>query len=412
MAEGREIFIIAGELSGDLIASMLIRELRRLDPDLGITGLGGERMEAAGATIRTNLVRDLAIIGFAEVVAKYPKIRRIFLDTVEYLREHKPAVLVLVDYPGFNLRIAEQAHAMGIKVFYYVCPQVWAWHKSRIKKIREFVDKAIVILPFEESFLRQGGVDAEFVGTPWLDLMKLTMTREEVMAHFGLDPAKKLIGLLPGSRKGEITKLLPVMLEAAEKIQAVMPEVQFVIPRAPTVKPELFDHLLTMAQIKVTFVDAYRYNVRAALDLAIVASGTATLETGLLGTPMVIIYKVAQLSWLIGKAIVKIPYIGLVNIVAGDMVVPELLQDQCTPQNIADRSLQILRDPRESERVKYQLAKVREKMGEKGTSRRVAQRVLALVHGRPLESIVAGSPVAEDTSPSIGGTPPTPIPEA
>lgn len=382
MSSGREIFIIAGELSGDLIASMLIKELLRQDASLRITGLGGERMEEAGATIRTNLVRDLAIIGFAEVVAKYPRIRKIFYDTVDYLREHRPAVLVLVDYPGFNLRIAEQAHQLGIKVVYYVCPQVWAWHKSRIKKIREFVDKAYVILPFEESFLRQGGVDAEFVGTPWLDLMKLTMDRAQVIEHFGLDPGKKLIGLLPGSRKKEISSLLPVMLEAAEKIQAADPDVQFVIPRAPTVKIELFEHFLTMAQVKVHIVDAYRYNVRAALDLAIVASGTATLETGLLGTPMVIIYKVAYLSWLIGKAIVKIPYIGLVNIVAGDMVVPELLQDQCTPQNIADRCLQILNDPKENERVRYQLSKVKDKMGEPGTSRRVAERVLRLLESQ------------------------------
>lgn len=161
---GREIFISAGELSGDLIGSLLITELLKLDPTLKITGLGGERMEAAGATIRHNMVRDLAIIGFAEAIAKYPKIRGVFKDTVKYLREHRPAVLVLIDYPGFNLgMLAEQAHKLGIKVVYYVCPQVWAWHKSRINKIRKFVDKALVILPFEEAYLKNGGIDAEFV---------------------------------------------------------------------------------------------------------------------------------------------------------------------------------------------------------------------------------------------------------
>lgn len=386
----REIFIIAGELSGDLIGSMLIKQLHRIDPELKITGLGGERMEQAGATIRTNLVKDLAIIGFAEVVAKYPKIRRVFYDTVDYLRENKPEALVLIDYPGFNLRIAEQAHNMGIKVAYYVCPQVWAWHRSRIHKIRKFVDKALVILPFEESFLREGGVNAQFVGTPWLDNMILTMNREQVVEHFGLDPDKRIIGLLPGSRRREVESLLPVMLEAAEKIQAADPNVQFVIPRATTVKPELVDHLLTMAQAPVKVVDAFRYNVRAAMDLAIVASGTATLETGLLGTPMVIIYKVAYLSWLIGKSLVKIPYIGLINIVAGDMVVPELIQEQCTPQNIADRCLKILGDPREIERVKYQLSKVKEKMGGRGASRRAAEEIMALVNAPP-----AGAPVAD-----------------
>lgn len=384
MPESREIFIVAGELSGDLIGSMLIKQLLKFDPALKITGLGGERMEQSGARILTNLVRDLAIIGFTEVITKYPKIRRVFYNTVDYLREHRPDVIVLIDYPGFNLRLAEQAHKLGIKVVYYVCPQVWAWHRSRINKIRKFVDKALVILPFEESFLREGGVDAQFVGTPWLDMMIVTMSRDEVFSHFGLDPGKRLIGLLPGSRKREVESLLPVMLEAAEKIQAQMPDVQFVIPRASTVKPEIFDHLITMAQVPVKVIDAFRYNMRSAMDLAIVASGTATLETGLLGTPMLIIYKVAYISWLIGKNLVKIPYIGLINIVAGDMVVPELLQEQCTPQNIADRCLKILGDPRETERIKYQLGKVKEKMGGRGASRRVAEIILEMANQQPV----------------------------
>lgn len=376
----REVFIIAGELSGDIIASMLIKQLLRQDPTLKITGLGGERMEAAGATIHKNLVKDLAIIGFTAVVVNYRKIRRVFLDTVDYLREHRPDIVVLIDYPGFNLRMAEQAHKLGIKVVYYVCPQVWAWHQSRIHKIRKFVDKALVILPFEESFLREGGVNARFVGTPWLDMMIITQNRQEVFDHFGLDPSKRLIGLLPGSRKREVESLLPVMLEAAEKIAAAVPDVQFVLPRATTVKPEHIAHLLTMSQVPVKVVDAFRYNVRAAMDMAIVASGTATLETGLLGSPMVIIYKLPWLNWVIGKNLVKLPYIGLINIVAGDLVVPELIQEQCTPQNIADRSLKFLSDPREIERVKYQLVKVKEKMGGRGASKRAAEEIMAVMN--------------------------------
>jgi lipid-A-disaccharide synthase len=381
MPPSREAFVIAGEFSGDLIASMLIKRLRQLDPSLRVTGLGGQRMAEAGATLLHNIVQDLAIIGFAEVITKFPKIRRVFKDAVAYLEEHRPDVVILIDYPGFNLRMAEQAKRLGLKVVYYVCPQVWAWHRSRVKKIREFVDKALVILPFEESFLRAEGIDATFVGSPWLDAMILTMDRAKVVEHFGLDPGKKIIGLLPGSRRREVETLLPVMLETAEKIQAEHPGVQFVLPRASTVKPEIVDHLLTMAQVQVKVIDAFRYNMRAAMDLAIVASGTATLETGLLGTPMIIIYKVAWLSWLIGKNLVKIPYIGLINIVAGDMVVPELLQEQCTPQNIADRCLTILRDGRERERILYQLGKVKEKMGGKGASMRVAKAVMDLIGG-------------------------------
>jgi lipid-A-disaccharide synthase len=375
-----EIFMVAGELSGDLIASMLIKRLLAQQPDLKITALGGERMEQAGAHILKNIVRDLAIIGFAEVFTKFHKIQAVFRQAVAYLKEHRPAVVVVIDYPGFNLRLAEQAHKLGIKVVYYVCPQVWAWHRSRITKIAKYVDKACVILPFEEAFLKQGGVNAEFVGSPWMDLMKLTMGRDEVFDHFGLNKEQKLIGLLPGSRKGEVEKLLPTMLEAAEKIHAAMPNTQFVIPRASTVKPEIIDHLLTMAQVQVKVVDAFRYNVRSAMDFAIVASGTATLETGLLGCPMVIIYRAHYLSWLIGKSLVKIPYIGLINIVAGDMVVPELLQEQCTPENIAEHVLRILGDPREVERVKYQLEKIKEKMGGAGASEKVATIVLDLAN--------------------------------
>lgn len=387
-AQGPEVFISAGELSGDQIASFLVRELRKLSPELRFTGLGGDQMLKAGVDVRVNLVKDLAIIGFTEVIAKYPKIRRVFYDTVDYLKKNRPSVLVLIDYPGFNLRLAEEAHKLGVKVIYYVCPQVWAWHRSRVKKIRQYVDKALVILPFEESFMRSNGVEAEFVGTPWLDVMILTMNRDQVFDHFGFDKDKRLVGLLPGSRRKEVEALLPIMLEAAEKIQAERDDVQFVIPRATTVKAELIDHLMTMAQVEVKVVDAFRYNVRSAMDLAIVASGTATLETGLLGCPMAIIYKVHYLSWLIGKQIVKIPYIGLINLVAGDMVVPEFVQDQCTPENIANHCLKMLSDPTEFEKIRFQLDRVKEKMGGPGASKRAAKRVYEQIYGHivPVDS--------------------------
>lgn len=393
-SEPRSIFIIAGELSGDMIASLLIRELRALDPEIQVTGLGGERMQAAGAEILVNMVRDLAIIGFGEVVWKYPKIRGVFYRTLRWIEHNRPDVVVLIDYPGFNVRIAERIHAMGVKVVYYATPQTWAWHRSRNQKLARDVDKALPILPFEESFLRQDGVNAEFVGTWLLDNIQLTMDKRQVCEHFGLDPDKRLIGLLPGSRRREVESLLPVMLEAAEKIRAELPDTQFVLPRASTVRAELIEHLLTLAQVDVTVVDAYRYNVRAAMDLAIVASGTATLETGLLGTPMIIVYKVALLSWLIGKHVARVPYIGLINLVAGDMVVPELIQDKCTPQNIADRALLVLQDEREREKMEYQLGKVRQKMGGPGASARVARIVLDMADHARAEA--AGQPAPED----------------
>lgn len=376
-----EVFIVAGEPSGDLIGSLLVRNLLELRPDLKITCIGGDQMAEAGAEVRVNIVRDLAIIGFAEVVAKFPQIRRLFYDTVAYLRENRPRVLVLIDYPGFNLRLAKKAHELGIKVVYYVIPQVWAWHRSRVHNIRRYVDLCLVIFPFEKDFLEGYGARAEHVGHPLQDIIKITMTREEVCRHFDIDPARRLIGLLPGSRSKEIDALLPIMLEAGEKIREAVPNLQFVLPRASSVELSQIEGHLARASLDVKVVDSFRYNVRKAMDFALVASGTATLETGLLGCPMVILYRVSYPSWFIAKMLIKIPYAGLVNIVADDMVVPELLQDKCTAENVSEHCIRILCDGDEVTRIRYQLDRVREKLGGPGASRRAAEHVLAACDG-------------------------------
>lgn len=368
-------FVIAGEPSGDMIGSLLIAELLRINPDARVSAIGGDQMQRVGADVRFNIVRDLAIIGVTEVVLKYPQIRRLFNETKHFLRTERPDVLVVIDYPGFNLRIAEFARNLGIKVVYYVIPQIWAWHRSRVKKIRKFVNRAVPILPFEEDFLRNEGVEAQYVGHPLLDIMKLTMNREEVFDHFGLDPAKKLITLLPGSRRKEVESLLPDMLDAAGLIAREEPAVQFVLPMAASLDREFVDGLLQRSPVEVKVVDAFRYNVRAAADFAIVTSGTATLETGLLGVPQVIVYRVAPITWHLGRLVVDVPFLGLINLVAGERIADELLQDECTPQNIAERALAVLRDPAEIARTKEKLAKVREKLGGGGASRRVAEVV-------------------------------------
>lgn len=387
MSDPKEIFIVAGEPSGDLIGSLLIRQLLKQQPDLKITGIGGEKMAEAGAEIQFNIVRDLAIIGFSEVITKFPKIRRLFYGVLKYLRDHRPEAIVLIDYPGFNLRLARKAHEMGIKVVYYVIPQVWAWHRSRVHKLREYVDRSLVILPFEEKFLQNYGADVNYVGHPLLDIMILTMDRDEVFRRFGFDTSKKLIGLLPGSRRREVDSLLPIMLEAAEKIQAGDPEVQFVIPKASTIRAAQVDRYLDAAHVDVSVVDSYRYNVRAAMDFALVASGTATLETGLLLCPMLIAYRMSYASFLIAKSLAHTPYVGLINIVADDKVVPELLQDQCTAQNLADACLGILSDEAEIEKIKYQLNRVKEKLGGAGASRRAAEIILEICAMGPREPV-------------------------
>lgn len=383
MSEAKEIFIVAGEHSGDLIGEMLVKELRSLDSGLRITGLGGERMQNAGAEILLNLVRDLAIIGVAEVIIKFPKIYRAFHRTLDYLRRHRPAVVVLIDYPGFNLRLAKRVRKLGIPVVYYVTPQVWAWHRSRLRRMSRCIDMAMVILPFEEKLLRDAGIPVRFVGTPWLDLMVLTMNRSEVFAHFGFDGEKKLIGILPGSRSREVATHLPLMLEAAEKIQAVREDVQFVIVRASSVDPGLIERLVADSKIRVKVIDTYRYNVRSSMDFAIVVSGTATLETGLLLCPMVILYKMNALTWYIGRKMISIPDVGLINVVAGKRIVPELIGQHCTAANIARDTLRILENPGEMEQVISSLTRVKEEMGGPGASKRAATMIHSIAAKAP-----------------------------
>ncbi|MEQ1839132.1 MAG: lipid-A-disaccharide synthase [Verrucomicrobiales bacterium] len=379
MSESKEIFIVAGEHSGDLIGEMLVKELLALDSQLKITGLGGERMESAGAKILLNLVRDLAIIGVAEVILKFPSIYRAFYGTLDYLRKNRPAAVVFIDYPGFNLRLAKRVRKLGIPVVYYVTPQVWAWHRSRLGRMSRCIDMALVILPFEEKLLRDAGIPVRFVGTPWLDLMVLTMNRSEVFAHFGLDGEKKLIGILPGSRSREVATHLPLMLEAAERIQAERNDVQFVIVRASSVDADLIQRLVEDSNIQVKVVDTYRYNVRSAMDFAIVVSGTATLETGLLLCPMIILYKMNALTWYIGRKMIEIPDVGLINVVAGKRIVPELIGQHCTTANIAGETLRLLGNQEEMEEVRSQLLKVQEDMGGPGASKRAAGMIHSIV---------------------------------
>lgn len=378
MTRQPHIFILAGEPSGDMIGALLVKELKRVCPESRVAGIGGDRMIEEGADVQFNIVRDLAIIGVTEPIRKYPQIRRLFQDTYRYFREQKPDVLVLIDYPGFNLRVAKQAHQQGIKVVYYVIPQIWAWHKSRVKTLRECVDRALPILPFEKPFLEAEGVSAEFPGHPLMDIMKVTMTRDEVFKHFGFDPERKLIGLLPGSRKKEVNALLPVMLGAAERIAEAVPGTQFFLPKAPTLDVELIEGHLAGAKVEVKVLDSFRYNIRAAADFALVASGTATLETGILGCPMAILYRVSALTYFIGKRVVNVPFLGLVNLVAEEQLAPEFLQSECTPENVATHVIEMLSDDKALAETRQKLGRVREKLGGPGASRRVAEVVCEL----------------------------------
>jgi len=377
----KDLFIIAGENSGDLHGSNLVRELLKLDPQLKITGIGGGQMRQAGVNLLANIVDRLAIIGLTGVVKNAERIIRIYFKVIRYMDEVKPAAVILIDYPGFNFKVMRAAKKRGIPVVYYIMPQVWAWHQSRINTLREMTTRMLVVFPFEKKLCESSGMkQVRYVGHPLLDVMNLTMTKKEIFERFGFDPNKKLIGLLPGSRKPEIDRLLPSMVTAAETIKEALPDVQFALPRASTIKPELIRYYLSTSDVEIKVVGAFRYNVRSAMDFALVKSGTSTLETAILNCPMVIIYKVSFLAWLIGKSVVKLPYIGLVNIIAGEMIVPELLQNEATPLNIAEKTIELLRDQKQLENIKYSLNRVKEKLGGPGASLRAAKQVMEVIN--------------------------------
>jgi len=377
----KDVFIIAGENSGDLHGSNLVRELLRLDPSLRISGIGGSQMRQAGVNLLANIVDRLAIIGFTGVIKNAERLFRLYRKVIHFLDEVRPAAVILIDYPGFNFKVMRAAKKRNIPVVYYIMPQVWAWHRSRIYTLKELTERLLVVFPFEKKLCESVNIkQVRYVGHPLLDVMNLTMTKEEVFAKFNFDPKKKLIGLLPGSRKPEIDRLLPAMLGAAERIQKTLPDVQFALPRASTIKPELIQYYLSTANVEVNMVDAFRYNVRSAMDFALVKSGTSTLETAILGCPMVVVYKVSFVAWIIGKSVVKLPYIGLVNIIAGEMLVPELLQNEATPMNIAEKTIEMLRDEKRLEGVRYALHKITERLGGPGASQRAAENVLEVIN--------------------------------
>jgi lipid-A-disaccharide synthase len=387
---GPRILMVAGENSGDNHAAELAKALLKRLPDAQLYGLGGERMARAGVAPLTNIAQNLAIIGLWGVIRHYGVLRGLLRSAYEALERDRPDAVILIDYPGFNQRVAERASELGIPVVYYVCPQFWAWNGRRKWKLARIVDLMMVIFRFEEGLCRSVGINARHVGHPLLDTLRVTKTREQVCRENGLDPNRKIIGLLPGSRKSEVSRLLPPMLEGAERMMESEPGAQFVLIQADTIPDALIDERLRGCRAPVSIIRRDRVNVRAAMDFAWVASGTATLETAVLGTPHIIIYSTNFLTWVIGQRLVQTPYIGLVNIVAEDRVVPELLQDQATGQNIHDTTLAHFNDPQKMEEVRRGLDRVRRVMGKQGAAKRAAalvDRFLQELETKPKERV-------------------------
>ena len=329
-----KVMIVAGEASGDLHGSYLVRAMKEMAPSLSFYGIGGGKMRQAGVTLLADAA-DLAVMGLVEVFSRLKFILGLMGSLKRTMETDRPDLLILIDYPGFNLSLAKAAKKKGIKVFYYISPKVWAWRKGRIKTIRRVVDQMALILPFEEELYRKSGVRATFVGHPLLDEIKVKKTVEEIRTDLNLMPGKITVALLPGSREGEVRRLLPEMAKAARILENRFPSIQFVLPVAHTLPPDLISGILAQSDISVRLVTGMTYEALAISDVAIVASGTATLETALLVKPMVIVYKVSPLTYFFGKMIVRIKHMGLANIIAGRTIIPELMQKDFTPERVA-----------------------------------------------------------------------------
>ena len=378
MDRQRTVMIVAGEASGDLHGASLVHEMKALDASLIFCGVGGKRLEAEGVRLVARS-SDMAVVGLTEVFSRLRHILGVFFRLRRMLREEKPHLLILIDYPDFNLPLASAAKRAGVKVFYYISPQVWAWRKNRIHRIRRVVDRMAVILPFEKAVYAEMGVEVDFVGHPLLDSVKRMRTREEALAAFGLRDSWPIVALLPGSREKEVTSLLPEMLGAAAILGRDFQESQFVLPLADTVDAGLVEKITRGYPVAVRVLPGQMYDAVGISDAAMVASGTATLETALLETPMVIAYRISPLTAAVGKRVVRVEHIGLVNIIAGKTVVPERVQDDATAEKLATEVKAILCDRARYDAIRKDLSGVREKLGEPGASRRAAAIALGLM---------------------------------
>ena len=372
-----KIMVLAGEPSGDIHGSHLCRELRDLYPGVNIFGMGGEEMEKSGVELVQRIGRT-GVVGFWEVFKDIGRYRKIFKRLVAIMEERSPDAVILIDYPGFNIRFARRAHNQGIKVIYYISPQLWAWGRWRVKKIRRSVDKMVVIFPFEKDFYANYGVDAVFVGHPLVGNLNLSLGKEECRRRLGIE-GSPVIGLLPGSRKSEVEKILPVLLKTAGILREHLSEAVLLLPVAsPALRP-LVEEIVRLSPVEINLLEERGQEILAASDLLILASGTVTLEAAVFATPMIIVYRLNFFSWISARLLVTLPYIGLVNIVAGKKIVPEFIQYQARPARIARVALKILGRPEIREEMIRELALASEKLGKPGAGRRAAREILQII---------------------------------
>ena len=378
-ASKKQIMIVAGEASGDLHGGNLVQAIHRIDPEIRFYGVGGRKLRVAGVELTADAA-EMAVVGLTEVVSKLGFILKVMSQLKASLKKDRPDLLILIDYPDFNLPLARAAKKYGVKVFYYISPQVWAWRRGRIGKIKKIVDRMAVILPFEADLYKEAGVDATFVGHPLLDVVRTKYPRKDALVRFDLAEGVTTVGILPGSRQSEVTRLLPVMLRAAEIIKEKIKPVQFVLPLADTLDFASVSQIIAEYPVAVRLIPDEVYDVIACTDIAMVASGTATLETALMETPMIIIYKVSALSYYIGRMVIDVDHVGLVNIIAGKEIVPELIQFEASPEKIAAAVIDILTTKGRKEDIRAELKKIRGMLGSHGAAERVARLAYDMIN--------------------------------
>ena len=372
------IMLSAGEASGDLHGAVLCRALRELEPGVRLVGMGGAHMAAAGMEVIVDPTGQAAV-GTSEALGRIPALYRAYRALVKRLRLERPGALVLIDFPEFNLRLARRARRAGVPVVYFIPPQLWAWRRGRVRQMARRVSRVLAVFPFEPALYEQARVPVEFVGHPLLDVLPLDLTRDEARRRLGADPGHSLIGLLPGSRREEVERLLPPMLEAAGRLAADDGRRRFVLGLAPTVPREQVQaHLLRAAGgPAVDLVSGRTYEVMAAADALLIGSGTATLEAALLGAPMVVCYRVSRTTEIIARLLARVQWIGLPNLVSGRAVVPELIQKDVTGARLAAEASRLLDNPVIATAQRAAFKELRARLGEPGVGWRAARAVLA-----------------------------------
>lgn len=371
----QSILIVAGEPSGDNLGGLFASELKLLRPDLELFGLGGDRMDMSGVEIRYH-INQLSFLGFWEVLKHIPFIKRVQDDLLTQISKRRPALAVLIDYPGFNLGLAGKLKSLHVPVMYYVSPQVWAWGRGRIGKIRNCVDKMVVVFQFEKEMYEKEGVAVEWYGHPLLDIVEPRYDRKSLLKAVGLSPDSRYIALFPGSRRQEVEKILPVMREALGRSSGPETDLRGIVGCTPGIDDSLYRRI---GGDDLRYVRGLTYDLMRHAGLNLVASGTATLECAIVNSPLFILYKTSPLTYLVARRLINIPYIGLVNVVAGRKIVPEFIQGDCRGRLIAAEISRFLADDAAVSRMTDGLSLLRAGLGEKGASKKVALAALGMM---------------------------------